>query len=268
MLLNIYSATQWHVLWTRYIHPSWSSYLGGAGDWGKGVWMYSNGLFRSHSDESRKWARNSCQHSWWAPTAPGWYAQPLIFASIRFLKLWHFCHLPPESPAFWSTLQEHILSASSCQEDLAHLRHINWSSVETFEPFFLKKEKHLGTTEKKKMKERNQKPQILFCDLGLCQIGGNNLQILPQKPQVCSDSALCRLRQWSTPCLREVTESLNCTWLSSRCDRGQRRWPHTSHDLVDLELLEEWQPELASSLLNVFAPESLNKTRCPGGMHN
>lgn len=161
MLLNIYSATQWHVLWTRYIHPSWSSYLGGAGDWGKGVWMYSNGLFRSHSDESRKWARNSCQHSWWAPTAPGWYAQPLIFASIRFLKLWHFCHLPPESPAFWSTLQEHILSASSCQEDLAHLRHINWSSVETFEPFFLKKEKHLGTTEKKRWKKEIR--SLKFC---------------------------------------------------------------------------------------------------------
>lgn len=62
--------------------------------------------------------------------------------SIRFLELWHFCHLPPESPAFWSTLQEHILSASSCQKNLAHLRHINWSSVETFEPFFFLRKKN------------------------------------------------------------------------------------------------------------------------------
>lgn len=138
-----------------------------------------------------------------------------------------------------------------------------------FWAIFLKKEKHLGTTErKKKMKERNQKPQILFCDLGLCQIGGNNLQILPKKPQVCSDSALCRLRQWSTPCLREVTESLNSTWLSSRCDRGQRRWPHTSHDLVDLELLENgnrsWLPHSWMCL-----PQSLwTRKDVQGEMHN
>lgn len=67
-------------------------------------------------------------------------------------RLWSFCTypFPPlENPTSWHHPQEYNLSSSLCQDDLAHLRHIDWNSSGNFWVIFFKERKTPDTTEKK-----------------------------------------------------------------------------------------------------------------------
>ena len=86
---------------------------------------------------------SACRNS--PGSSPQPQARPRACISLLPPGLWSFSvhPCPPlERPASWHRLQEHNLSPSLCQDDLAHLQLIDWNSSGNFWVIFLKKEKH------------------------------------------------------------------------------------------------------------------------------
>ena len=163
-LLKGYSATQAHISAEKVHHPPpYHVSLSGAGErrWWASQSSSHKVMMRGEEPSAR---RNS----------PGSGPQPQVWprACVSLLPpgLWSFSvHPCPllERPASWHHPQEHNLSSSLCQDDLAHLQHIDWNSSGNFWViFFLKKEKH---------QTQLKKTQMLFSSLGLCHAGGNNV---------------------------------------------------------------------------------------------
>ena len=128
-LLKGYSAMQAHISAGKVNHPS------------------PHHLSLSGAGERRWWASQSSSHKVMLrgeePSArrnsPGRGPQPQVWprAWVSLLPpgLWSFSvHPCPllEHPASWHHPQEHNLSSSLCQDDLAHLQHIDWNSSGNF----------------------------------------------------------------------------------------------------------------------------------------